>query len=367
MKRRIRLWIGAGFVMAVTLLAAFYLWLGLDPPAELRSGPPAPAGAASGPPRWSLLAAGDTGNTAWLSLWETERSVGRGMAAEDVRQPVDALLLLGDNFYWDGLVRQEMVARLRRNVVGPLCRFVDLGGPRSSEVAGACALPERDRNPVPILAVLGNHDHKAPESAALQRSEVPAFVPNWHVPAGLAEVVEPSPGLSLVLLDSTPLYEGASFAPVREALSRARGRWRILALHHPIAVREGQEPDRVAATLRDLLAESTSPVQIILSGHRHNLQIIALDPPVRGLQVISGAGSKPRPLREPAFRGRHFGIATAGFARIDLVGEGKAQGLVVSLFTVPRRPIHRRGPRLVSRWWVSASGESGQIFPPPKS
>ncbi len=176
--------------------------------------PPAP-GPTGHEVRFSLLALGDTGRPVRLTrLFHGQRAVARGLTAEDRRLPADALLLLGDNFYYRGLESKRLVERLRQNLVGPYCRFVELSGPRSAELDGACGLPSGKRHPIPIYALLGNHDYDSPESVALQRSEVPRFVPNWHVPAGLAETVEFAPGVSLVLLDSMALRAGADPQPL---------------------------------------------------------------------------------------------------------------------------------------------------------
>lgn len=360
---RFALAIGSFAAVAVALLA----WAGREPVPVVSAGAPAPAGVADAAPRWSLLVTGDTGKyRRWRPWAEAQRSVGRGMELEDRRAPVDGLVLLGDNFYPDGLLRDELPERIRRNVVRPFCRFTQAGGPRWQEVAEACGLPAGERRPVPIFAVLGNHDHKSPASPDLERDAIPEFVPNWRLGAGPVTVAEPTPGVSLVLADSVLLSESGSFAPLREALARAPGPWRILALHYPVAVREGRSPSRFERGVRRAVAEAGQPVQLVLSGHRHSLQILELPPPYAGLHVISGAGSQPRSLRVPPFAGRRFGVGTAGFVRLDLAGEGDAEGFAVSVFTMPRSPLlFWRRPHLVSRWWVGRDGRTGQIFPPP--
>ena len=264
----------AAFALAAALAAGSALVL-REPAPVLSPGEPAPARLPE-TSRFALLAVGDTGETLpFRPFAEGQRSVARGLELEDRRAPVDALLLLGDNFYPKGLAEDELLERLRRNLVGPYCRFVDLRGSRSAEVADACRLPPAQRHPVPIFAVLGNHDHGLPESPALQQRAIPHYLPNWSLPAALASTTELAEGLSLVRIDS----ELARRAPerlgeLRDAFARARGPWRILALHHPIAPRVGEdESDGFEADLRELLAELPEPVQLVLAGHRHNLQI----------------------------------------------------------------------------------------------
>jgi hypothetical protein len=346
-------------VLLVAAGAALLAWLRAEPTAFRAPGPADPPPVASAP-ALSLLVVGDTGEEPRLRpLGRGQRSVARGMAELHQRDPVDGLLLLGDNFYPEGLRHEALVERVARNLVGPFCRFADLTGPRSPEVASACALPSEQRTPVPIYAVLGNHDHKSPESPALQRGEIPRFLPNWRLPDTDAEVVELPGGVSLVLVDSTRIENPGSAAAVRDALRRARGPWRILAMHHPIALREG-EPAAAASRrglLRQAVAEAAVPVQLVLSGHRHNLQVLGLELAGPALHVISGAGAKPRPLRQPPFADRRFAVAASGFVRLDLLVDGEAQALLVSLYTVPRYPVLGWSPpKLVSRWWIEPTG-----------
>ena len=161
--------------------------------------------------------------------------MGRGLALEDRRQPVDALLLLGDNFYANGLERDDLVERLRENVVGPFCHFVELEGPRSPEVAGACREAPSLRHPIPLLVLFGNHDHTAPESPALQRETVPGFVSNWRVAEGPVQLVHLELAVASGRSGSEKAVQGAfaSSSPAGDltdrALSDPRSRFRLSA------------------------------------------------------------------------------------------------------------------------------------------
>ena len=292
------------------------------------------------------------------------------MVAEDRRAPVDALVLLGDNFYPDGLHAHELVTRIRANLVRPYCRFAELAGPRSAEVADACALPETERRPVPILAVLGNHDYNSDASPGLQRDAIPGFLSNWSLTPGAANVVELAEGLSLVQVDAKLANYPAGAAELSAALDRAAGPFRVVALHLPVAVPEAHLRKRYAAEvtrIREVLAAARHPAQLILSGHEHNLQAILFDLGGPALHVIAGGGSTARRVVPPApvFEGRVFAMPATGFARVDLLGRGAEQGLLVSLFHMPRFPIvFWRAPRLVSQWWVERSGEARRVYPP---
>jgi len=89
------------------------------------------------PARFSLLAVGDTGQPpTWLPWLAGQTAVASGLDEEDRRAPSDGLLLLGDNFYERGLKAEELVSRVRGNLVTPYCRFVQLDGSRSDRGTG---------------------------------------------------------------------------------------------------------------------------------------------------------------------------------------------------------------------------------------
>jgi hypothetical protein len=311
--------------------------------------------------RLSLLAVGDTGRRApRFPRPHLQRVVGDALAREHARRPADALLFLGDNFYYRGLERADLVDRMRMNVVRPYCRFVDLSGPRSREVEASCPVPAAERRPIPILAVLGNHDYGAPESPELQRREAPRFVANWRMMEGLAETVELPGGVSLVLLDSMLLREGADPAPLAEALRRARGPWRVLVAHHPLArVRlRGERGEALDAAYRESVLAAIRaagvPVQLVLSGEEHNLQAVALEPPAPALQVVAGGGGDVRPV--DAASPAHFALASLGFARVDLVADAPGDRLVASLFATDPGLLGRPRTHLAARFAVDLDG-----------
>jgi len=65
-------------------------------------------------PQFSLLALGDTGTErGWLRLLDPGLAVADALAREDSASPVDGILLLGDNFYPDGLLKRELALRVR--------------------------------------------------------------------------------------------------------------------------------------------------------------------------------------------------------------------------------------------------------------
>ncbi len=333
--------VGVALVAGLAALA----WVGGEPPIV---GPPAP-------PRFSLLAVGDTGNPkGLLDTFRGQAQVARAMDKVDRRDPVQALVLLGDNFYPDGLPGDEVEERLRENLVDPYCRFVTLTARGRSRLAAGCDVDAPDRHPVPIHAVLGNHDYNLPDSPGLQRDRIPEYVSNWSVPQGRAEVVELGSGISLILVDTMPLVEGRDADAVVAALKRSRGPWRIVAAHHPFAdPGDGWDPRAVNA-LAGAFAEAGVPVQLYLSGHEHNLQVIAGPPPGPALNVVVGSGSSARSVDDTS-ADRRYARESLGFARVDLLELDGKPGLCVSVYAVGT-PRALARPRLVSRWFVDAGG-----------
>lgn len=313
--------------------------------------------------RWSLLAVGDTGQPdPQLELFEGQLAVADAMTREAVRAPVDALVLLGDNFYDSGLLASELVPRLRTNVVRPYCHFLALTGPRSAELESACPIPVPSRRPVPILAVLGNHDLESPESPRLQRHVVPEFLPGWTMSEHLVRVVELHPGISVVLFESEVAIDDrpALRAALVAALRQTKGPWRILATHRPVATDEYGHPPvgGYPMWVRKAIAEAGLPVQLVLSGHHHDLEAYAVRSPTSLLQVAVGSGSRARSEPVPEHPDLLFAALELGFARVDLVARPPGDRLLVSIFSVAPWPVlaQMSDYRVRARFEVDRSG-----------
>jgi hypothetical protein len=330
-----------------------WLWLAAAALALLAGCGPAPAGEAFA---LSLLAVGDTGEPPRQRAYgDPGLRVAEALAAEDARQRVDGLVLLGDNFYPDGLRASELKKRLRENVVGRFCRFVTLTPRGRGSLADACPA-ELAANPVPLYVVLGNHDYDHEGSPSLQRELVPEYVESWRMPSGAAQAYELGSGVSLVLVDSNPpAIEGAA-AEVARALAGSRGPWRIVAAHHPIAPTDEERDLAYERLMLRALERSGVPVQLFLAGHDHNLQAFAGEPPSAALHVVAGSGSDVRslPAKRGAARKRLFGAESLGFARVDLRA-GPEPRLLVTLVEVAQSPWPRRS-RPAARFEVSLDG-----------
>ena len=123
----------------------------------------------------------------------------------------------------------------------------------------------------------------------------------------------------------------------------------------------GAPPDDSDRYQTQLAVAADVPVHLVLAGHEHNLQVLAMLPPARLLHVIAGGGSEARSLYGPDPR-RKVGFKVPGFARVDLVGYGAGNGeearLVASLYGLPRFPwrLVSDRPRLVACWSVDRAG-----------
>jgi Calcineurin-like phosphoesterase len=273
------------------------------------------ATAAHAGPALSLLVFGDSGRpVSWPERLLPQYRVGEAMAREDRRAPVQALLLLGDNFYRRGLIAETLEKRVRENLAAPYCYFLVLTQRGRDAFQDVCDLAPEQTHPVPFIAVLGNHDVGLNQGVTLQRHGIPRYVGNWLMPEQ-ARSYELGGGVSLIAYDSPAIAHGGSTAALERALRESRGPWRILAAHHPIAdsgeAWHADDAERVLAAI----AAAGRPVQLFLAGHQHSLQVLRA--PGAALHVISGAGGAPIRAIAPTRSERLFGEARYGFVRID--------------------------------------------------
>jgi len=305
----------------------------------------------------SFIAVGDTGEPPpLLGLLDPARAVSEAIDREQLRKPVDAFLLLGDNFYPSGLSKVDLAARLRMNVVRPFCRFLSLSGPHGPELASDCPIDEQARTPRPVIAVLGNHDDRLPESADLERGEVPQWIPEWEMPAGVAEVYELPGSLSVIAIDSVHLRQRADPGSIVDALRRARGDWRVLIAHHPFSVTGEPWDDRYLARVEDAIHESGVTVHLMLTGHEHLLAAAIPGIPGISLQLIAGSGSHARP-RKSELLGEVFELVQPGFVRVDLAREGDRTLLHAALIATASAPYERwTHPHVVACYSVDVDG-----------
>ncbi len=180
-----------------------------------------------------FLALGDTG-----SGNATVRNVGRAMAEVLEQRGAEFVLLLGDNFYPEGVSGPD----------DPLweSHFME---PFPAE-----------RLPIPFYAVLGNHDHRGdrPDAQVAWRGD-----PRWRMPRRFYDFQRELAGVPWVhvfLLDTTPFHHGdkAEIAEqvgwLEAVLPASEARWKLVVTHHP--VRSGEnDPVEVQTKTGRILEE----------------------------------------------------------------------------------------------------------------
>ncbi len=344
-----------GLLKAGAGMGAAGALLGLGAAGAARDHPVAPPGLGAppqaGPAFLSLLAVGDTGKPSHgMGRLASGRRVARALTAAHRRRPCDGLVLLGDNFYPHGLEKAQMAEQVRDRLAVPYRAFLQLS--RSGEsrlgLSRACAAC----NAVPVYAVLGNHDHHTRESATLQCDELPDLIPNLHISRRKAKLYELGEGVSLITFESVLWQEGAA-AQLARCLARSAGPFRVLATHYPMSDPGNNHHRSYVSDLRRLLAEVGVPVQLFLSGHEHNLQLLRMESPAPPLHVIAGSGSYVRSVSRTRAR-RIFAAQELGFARVDRREIGGRAVLDVHLYALESWPWN--AARLAARAWVDAAG-----------
>ena len=310
------------------------------------------------PTRTSLLAVGDTGSV-WgpmPSLFEGQLAVGAALQREHEADPVDALVLLGDNFYPSGLLAHELEARIVQNVVRPYCAFVDPSTRMADVVSRFCG---GSRWPVPqLIAIVGNHDVLSPGSVELQREAVPRYVRNWDMPDQDGPVVRELPGgLSLVLLFSEWPWDDAASRALARALEEARGPWRVIIGHRPPITGHPQLKRMVASASR----ESGHIVHAYLAGHVHGLVAIrgSRQDAAPVLTVIAGSGSQAKLQQETEYRieGAEVMQEALGFVRLDVTGRTTSPQLRITLSKArPSAALALFGTTTLARYEIELDG-----------
>lgn len=316
-------------------------------------------------PAASLLAVGDTGEP-WGPLpllFEGQLAVGAAMQREHKRAPVDALVLLGDNFYPDGLLAHELVPRIVENVARPYCAFIEPSPELARLLADDCGPGSR---PVPTLfVVLGNHDLMSPGSLELQRNEVPRFVLNWEVPAESSPAVRELPGgLSLIFLDTEWPWGSSDAEELAAAMKTARGPWRVVVGHRPPIAGHPQLSQMVERAAR----QSGHIVHAYLSGHVHGLAAIRGVDGAPALTAIAGSGSEVDLQSAPEYRIDDADVVAEvlGFGRLDAFPEtGPARTpahLRVTLFEArPSAALAFLGSSEVARYEIQLDGSVERV------
>jgi len=283
----------------------------------------------------SVLAVGDTGMPWGMApqLFEGQLAVGVAMQRAHRALPVDAFILLGDNFYPDGLRSEELLPRIVENVARPYCDFVDPSPELAELLDRPCQSVESTRPR--IFAVIGNHDLTSPGSLELQRNAIPRFIRNWEMPAADGPAVRELPGgLSLIFLNSDYPWNAAKTQQLTAALRSASGPWRIIIGHRPPIAGHPQLSQMVARASE----ESGKIVHAYLAGHVHVLSAIRGTRPAPALTVIAGSGAhaERQDATEYRIENADLIVEELGFVRLDVMRDAARDHLRVTLFQTPK-------------------------------
>jgi hypothetical protein len=194
-------------------------------------------------------------------------ATARAVEELDALEPIDGLVLTGDNVYPAG-----DPARLPETVFGPFAGVLD---------------------DAPLHAVLGNHDVKEGHGEA-QVAALGMPGPWWS--SDLGDVL-------LVGLDSNHADSPDQRAWLERTLRAATERWRIVVVHHPpySAGYQGSS-DEVRAAFVPLFERYG--VQLVISGHDHDYQRSV---PINGVTyVVTGGAAGTRRTGEADFTAVSF-------------------------------------------------------------
>ncbi len=207
-------------------------------------------------------------------------------------------LLLGDNFYWNG------VANAKDKKFKSM--FEDIYNTK-------CLKTKK------LYAVLGNHDYKQNPQAQIDYSKLNIGTGIWNMPNNYYTKsfggTKDKPLLQIVFLDTNiDLKEQIPF--LKNSFKNSKAIWRAVAAHHHIrsfSKKYGDDANLVKQllpTLKDL------NIDLYISGHSHSLQLI--EKPNEPLYIVSGSGGKGhRPLTK-ADKSLIYGEAQYGFSEIIL-------------------------------------------------
>jgi predicted phosphodiesterase len=237
--------------------------------------------------------------------------VSAGIAKVHAATQLDALLVVGDNFY--------------------PCGVTSGNDPRWSIVRPLSTLG------LPLFAILGNHEYCG---NARPEAQINAPMPHWVLPA--RQYTAASKLAGFVFLDTTPFAAERDLdsvpSAIRTGFASSHAPWRIVVGHHVVASSgwHGRYPVREHARMLALLAPMReASVDLYICGHDHHLEMLDTRPRI----VVSGAGSSPIPplARRPKTVWPDEPMRDIGFAVVELT----AEKMVVRFYGGDGKPLSR--------------------------
>lgn len=250
-----------------------------------------------------IAVAGDTG--------KGTEALAKSIARVHAGQPLDAIVLTGDNFYPCGV---KSVDDPRWSLARPLTRVG-----------------------IPIFPVLGNHDYcgKAVPEA---QTRATGTIPHWRFPA--TQYALRTPMADFAFIDTTPFVRRTDKtslpAMIRNTFGGSRAPWRIVVGHHPVISSgyHGYFPRDEVKRMRELIPVlRETKADFYICGHDHHMELL------RGkmLHLVSGAGSAPIPpikLRTSTVFPEEIRRERIGFAVVEIT----ARSIRVRMYGVDGKP-----------------------------
>ncbi len=277
------------------------------------------AGGAHAAESLHFLVTGDTGSGTKQQK-EVAEAMARYAASHQKSNPVNFVMLVGDNFYEDGV------------------KTVD--DPQWHDKFEA--MYDSNRLAVPFFVVLGNHDWRMslPDVQIDYAKAHPGT--RWQMDGHyykrafwLPGTDTNSPPLAEFFFIDTEAWNTASafvekypdkklgerqMAWLEEGLKNSRAQWKIVTAHHPLYSNGEHGHDKQVLDLRARLEPLFKQwkVDAYITGHDHDLQRIQV-PGEPTLFLISGAGGKLRPKFFSDWQPFH--ASKPGFLAIQITGQ----------------------------------------------
>ena len=254
----------------------------------------------------------------WGEDTAAQRQVAKAMAqyAKDRKQPLTAVVLCGDNFYF--------------KLTGP-------SDPRFKTLFENMYDPAAMN--VPFYACLGNHDYDG-NNMELEMGYARRH-PNsrFRLPAPWYRIDLPAghPLLTLIMLDSnkdnmTDMQWAKQIEWLKTQLEGKRAVWTICCAHHPMFSNGFFWGNGILQNDWGKLFEKYH-VDFYLSGHEHNLQHLEIPGWTESFVIAGGGGAHSHPL----LRGdRGFSRQNFGFVNFQL----RADQATVRFIGTDDKPLH---------------------------
>jgi acid phosphatase len=239
-----------------------------------------------------FIALGDQG-----SGGKGQSDVAKAMDRKAIKDPVEFVILLGDNFYWWGV---ESVDDPQWDT-----KFEKMYSYPSLQV--------------PFYASLGNHDHYGNQFAQVRYTGKSS---RWKMPAAyytFSVMLDDSLQVQFFALDTTPIVSQKKDSInqlqwLNEQLRTSKADWKIVYGHHPVYSSGHYGIDKHLVKVLEPVFRKYK-VNLYMSGHDHDLELIKSGPET--FYLISGTGSETRSVN--AGKNSIFASSSLGFAWISIL------------------------------------------------